>query len=61
MNQREGNPNYWVFDSRLYWEKGEGPYIYVEATNLTNTLYFEVMTPMPGRWFRAGIMYQLGF
>ena len=61
MNEREGHPNYWVFDARLYWEKGTGPYIYIEATNLTNTQYYEVMTPMPGRWMRAGIMYRLGF
>jgi iron complex outermembrane receptor protein len=61
MNKREGESKYWVLDSRLYWENGKGPYIYIEATNLTNTQYSEVMTPMPGRWFRAGIMYQLGF
>jgi iron complex outermembrane receptor protein len=61
MNKREDKSSYWVFDSRLYWEKGKGPYVYIEATNLTNTQYKEVMTPMPGRWFRAGIMYQLGF
>jgi iron complex outermembrane receptor protein len=61
MNKREGESGYWVFDSRLYWEKGKGPHVYIEATNLTNTQYYEGMTPMPGRWFRAGIMYQLGF
>jgi iron complex outermembrane receptor protein len=61
MNQREGMSSFWLFDSRLYWEKGHGPYIFFEATNLTNTQYNEVMTPMPGRWLRAGIMYQLGF
>lgn len=61
MNDREGQNSYWVFDARLYWEKAKGPYIYIEATNLTNTQYYEVMTPMPGRWIRAGIMYRLGF
>jgi iron complex outermembrane receptor protein len=61
MNKREGASHYWVLDSRLYWDKKKGPYLYIEATNLTNTQYSEVMTPMPGRWFRAGIMYQLGF
>jgi len=61
MNQREDDLSYWILDSRLYWDKGNGPYIYIEATNLTNTRYSEVMTPMPERWFRAGIMYQLGF
>lgn len=61
MIQREGKPLYWVADSRLYWEKEKSPYIYLEATNLTDAKYEEVMTPMPGRWFRAGIMYRLGF
>lgn len=61
MNNREGGSNYCILDSRLYWEKRKGPYIYLEATNLTNTRYYEVMTPMPERWIRVGIMYQLGF
>jgi len=61
MNQREGDVSYWLFDARIYWTTGQGPYVYVEATNITNTLYTEVMTPMPDRWFRAGLVFQLGF
>ena len=61
MNRRESDPGYWVLDSRFYWEKKNSPFVYIEATNLTNNRYYEVMTPMPERWLRAGIIYQLEF
>ncbi|HLF33119.1 MAG TPA: TonB-dependent receptor, partial [Cyclobacteriaceae bacterium] len=60
-NVRESEPEYWVIDSRIFWRHKEIPLIFVEATNLTDTRYTEVMTPMPGRWFRCGIQYNFGF
>ncbi|MBR9998285.1 MAG: TonB-dependent receptor [Cyclobacteriaceae bacterium] len=60
-NQRVSEPSYWVLDSRIFWSNPKGHLVYLEATNLTNTQYTEVMTPMPGRWFRAGLSYQIAF
>lgn len=61
FNQRESESSYWVLDSRIYWNSQRGHMVFVEATNLSNSQYTEVMTPMPGRWFRAGITYQFDF
>jgi iron complex outermembrane receptor protein len=52
---------YWLLDSRIYWTPENNTSIFIEATNWSNTNYTEIMTPMPGRWFRAGITYKLGF
>ncbi len=52
---------YVLLDNRLYWEQSKDFSIFVEATNLTNQFYTEVMTPMPGRWIRAGIKWGMGF
>jgi vitamin B12 transporter len=57
FNQREDTSSYWVLDSRIYWNNPRGHTVFVEATNLADTEYKEVMTPMPGRWFRAGLTY----
>jgi vitamin B12 transporter len=56
--QRIDTSPYWLVDSRLSWNNPLFT-IFAEATNITNTSYVEVMTPMPGRWFRAGLSYKL--
>ncbi len=61
FNHRESESSYWVLDSRIYWSSHKGLTAFMEATNLANTQYTEVMTPMPGRWFRAGLSYQFDF
>jgi vitamin B12 transporter len=60
-NRREGAEGYWLLDSRVYWQHNNKPMVYVEVTNITDTQYTEVMTPMPGRWFKIGLKYDLGF
>ncbi len=51
---------YFLMDNRLFYQ--ENAYmIFIEATNLTNQSYTEVMTPMPGRWVRGGVSFQVGF
>ena len=60
-NQREGEAGYWLIDSKICWENNGKPFIYLEATNLTNARYMEVMTPMPGRWIRIGVNFDFGF
>jgi vitamin B12 transporter len=57
---RVGQAPYWLVDDRIYYQKDQFQ-IFVEATNLLNTSYTEVMTPMPGRWFRAGLQLNLEF
>ena len=61
FNQREDETSYWVLDSKLYWDSQMGHTVFLEVTNLADTHYKEIMTPMPGRWFRAGIAYQFDF
>ena len=61
FNQRVDASSYWVLDSRIYWNNPRGHTVFVEATNLADTKYTEVMTPMPGRCFRAGLAYQFDF
>lgn len=51
---------YSLFDGRIYWED-ENFNVFAEATNITNTQYTEVMTPMPGRWFRAGVILNVPY
>ena len=51
---------YILLDDRIYWEQNENLSIFLEATNLSNQTYTEVMTPMPGRWIRAGIKWKVG-
>jgi outer membrane receptor protein involved in Fe transport len=60
MSEREGQSGYWLFDSRLAWSQDESM-LYMEISNITDREYVEVMTPMPGRWFRAGLIYKLNF
>jgi iron complex outermembrane receptor protein len=56
----EQNP-YVLIDDRLIYDHSEGFNIFVEATNLTDQQYTEVMTTMPGRWFRAGIKLNIAY
>ena len=51
---------YFLFDDRIFYEFNEKSNIFVEVANLTNQQYTEVMTPMPGRWIRAGINLNVG-
>jgi len=51
---------YWLFDDRLYYDSPKFT-VFAEATNITNQQYTEVMTPMPGRWFRAGLTFKSPF
>lgn len=46
---------YYLLDDRLSYEQNSRLKIFLEATNLTDQKYTEVMTQMPGRWFRFGI------
>ena len=52
---------YVLLDDRIYYEHNERFTIFLEAANLTDQKYTEVMTPMPDRWFRAGLVFQMGF
>ncbi len=60
-NEREQENEYWLFDSKIYWNSQQGHIVFVEVTNLFDTQYTEVLTPMPGRWFRAGLEYNFEF
>lgn len=51
---------YWVLDSRFTWNVRNFK-VYAEASNLTATHYTEVMTVMPGRWFRMGMQMNIPF
>jgi iron complex outermembrane receptor protein len=57
---RFGQEPYLLFDDRLYYEPNDLWNVFVEATNLTDQQYTEVMTPMPGRWIRVGLNLQIG-
>ena len=46
---------YWLVDNRLSWVQSELWSAYIEATNLADQRYTEVMTVMPGRWIRMGL------
>ncbi|MCK5704111.1 MAG: TonB-dependent receptor, partial [Cyclobacteriaceae bacterium] len=52
--------SYVLIDDRIYYEQNENFIIFLEAVNLTDQQYSEVMTPMPGRWIRGGIMLNVG-
>lgn len=53
--------SYLLIDDRLYYEHDDRFLVFLEATNLTDQKYTEVMTPMAGRWIRAGINLKVGF
>lgn len=52
---------YILLDDRLFYEHSEKFTAFLEVVNLTDQKYTEVMTQMPGRWFRAGITLNAGF
>lgn len=56
--KRIDQDDYWLVDDRLFYD-AHIIQIFAQATNITNTSYSEVMTPMPGRWFRVGIQLNL--
>ena len=50
-----------TFDGRISWNF-HSIKIYADASNIFNTEYMDIGNlPMPGRWFRAGIMYSPEF
>ena len=51
---------YILIDDRLNWEQNDHFNLFIEATNITDKQYTEVMTPMPGRWVRGGLKFNLG-
>jgi iron complex outermembrane receptor protein len=53
--------SYLLIDDRLYYEHSKDLSIFLEATNITDQKYTEVMTLMPGIWIRAGLSLELGF
>lgn len=54
ISRLEQSP-YWLVDNRLSWVQSELWTAYLEATNLADQSYTEVMTVMPGRWIRIGL------
>ena len=56
---REEESPYVLLDDRLSWQQNAHFSLYLEATNITDKQYTEVMTPMPGRWIKAGIKVNL--
>jgi vitamin B12 transporter len=53
--------SYILLDDRIFYEHSDKFTAFVEAVNLTDQKYTEVMTQMPGRWYRAGITLDVGF
>ena len=58
--KRIDQDGYILLDGRIYWMDKKYN-LFIEATNITNTEYTEVFTPMPGRWFRGGLILTLGY
>jgi iron complex outermembrane receptor protein len=58
IDRQEQGP-YWVLDNRIYWEENEKLNIFLDITNLLDQEYTEVLAPMPGRWFRAGVQWKI--
>jgi iron complex outermembrane receptor protein len=58
---RQDQQPYWLLDNRIYWQENERLNIFLEITNLLDTEYAEVLTPMPGRWIRAGVQWEFPF
>lgn len=51
---------YVLLDDRIFYEHNQKFTAFLEAVNLRDQNYTEVMTQMPGRWYRAGITLNLG-
>jgi iron complex outermembrane receptor protein len=59
-SQRYQGDDYFVADIKGSRKVGKLE-IFADVTNLFNTSYSEIGTiPMPGRWFRVGLSYELG-
>jgi vitamin B12 transporter len=48
---------YWLIDTRINYTFSKFR-VFADVTNLTNSHYTEVYTPMPGRWFRLGLQFK---
>jgi outer membrane receptor protein involved in Fe transport len=53
--------SYLLIDDRLYYEQSKDFSVFLEATNLTDQKYTEVMTAMPGIWIRGGLTVKLDY
>lgn len=58
--KRVEQPDYSLLDAKLSWRKGIFT-AFVEVTNILDTEYTEVMTIMPGRWARAGVVLNVPY
>ena len=54
------NTPYQLLDAKAVYQLPNYSF-FVEASNISNTDYVEVMTPMPGRWFRAGVSLKVKY
>jgi iron complex outermembrane receptor protein len=51
---------YWLLDTRLSFMK-KGTTVFVDVQNILDTDYFESgIVPMPGRWYRLGVNFNIG-
>lgn len=52
-------PSFATFDGRIIWKR-ERIQLYVDASNIFNSDYYDIGNlPMPGRWFRGGVILSL--
>ncbi len=59
---RVENQPYVLLDDRIFYlSENRGLTIFIEVMNITNQQYTEVLTLMPGRWFRGGIKISFGY
>ena len=59
INRMKNTP-YQLLDAKAVYQLPNYSF-FVEASNISNTDYVEVMTPMPGRWFRAGVSLKVKY
>ncbi len=58
-SQEKNYDPFLLIDARLNWEKGNW-IVYLEATNILNENYFDIGNiTMPGRWVRAGFIFDI--
>jgi iron complex outermembrane receptor protein len=58
--ERVSQEPYVLVDTKFIFEYNPQWLIYLEATNLFDEQYTEVMTPMPGIWVRGGLRFSIG-
>jgi vitamin B12 transporter len=60
MVNRVNQSSYWLWDAKLNYDF-KSLNVFSEISNIADVDYVEVMTPMPGRWFRIGANYKFKF